>query len=332
MSKHNDEINIAEFIIPLWKGKILILITAIVFALLAAIYLSTQEQPKKQNIVKTTIKPISTFEEIEYQHYNNYIKEFPFNYNYPIQLTEEALLLNNLKVQKNRDFPLFNEINKEFLLQLFIEKIHETKFLKNELKKSKLVKIDEFKNIYEYEKKIIDLLSTIKFKKSTINKENDYTNWVIEFKTSNITEWKNFFLNLENNTNLEIKKYLKTNFENQILDNTNFNKFKIEDIEILLLSNNMIDGEYKNYLLALKEKLKSTRDIIRLNQMFNGTPILSENFNAARIVFTENNIVQDNWKRNERSFIFVSALFGTVLSILYILFFKPKRSKNKNKK
>ena len=94
----------------------------------------------------------------------------------------------------------------------------------------------------------------------------------------------------------------------------------------------MIDGEYKNYLLALKEKLKSTRDIIRLNEMFNGTPILSENFNAARIVFTENNIVQDNLKRNERSFIFVSALFGAVLSILYILFFKPKRSKNKNKK
>ena len=51
MSKHNDEINIAEFIIPLWKGKILILITAIVFALLGAIYLSTQELPKKQNIV-----------------------------------------------------------------------------------------------------------------------------------------------------------------------------------------------------------------------------------------------------------------------------------------
>ena len=45
----------------------------------------------------------------------------------------------------------------------------------------------------------------------------------------------------------------------------------------------------------------------------------------------ENNIVQDNWKRNERSFIFVSALFGTVLSILYILFFKPKRSKKKIK-
>ena len=54
-----------------------------------------------------------------------------------------------------------------------------------------------------------------------------------------------FFIKFKNNTNLEIKKYLKTNFENQILDNTNFNKFKIEDIEILLLSNNMIDGEIK---------------------------------------------------------------------------------------
>ena len=31
-----------------------------------------------------------------------------------------------------------------------------------------------------------------------------------------------FLINLENNTNLEIKKYLKTNFENQILDNIKF--------------------------------------------------------------------------------------------------------------
>ena len=72
--------------------------------------------------------------------------------------------------------------------------------------------------------------------------------------------------------------------------------------------------------------------MMRIKELFNKTPIMNEEFYAARIAFTENDIVQDNSKRNEGYIIFSSALFGATLSILFILFFKPIRIKKNIKK
>ena len=136
-----------------------------------------------------------------------------------------------------------------------------------------------------------------------------------------------FLINLEKNTNLEIKKYLKSTFEKQILDKIKFNNFQIEDIDDEILQD-LNDKDYKNYLIQIKNRLIDNKNIKRLQEAFNTTPILkSENFYAGKILYLETVSKQIGTYRNKNSTILLSAIIGVMISILFIFVFGPLRKK-----
>ena len=65
---YNDEINLAELILIIWKNKILIFLTGIIFAGSTAFYVSLKQAQVENYITEKKIKPISKFEESENKH------------------------------------------------------------------------------------------------------------------------------------------------------------------------------------------------------------------------------------------------------------------------
>lgn len=163
-----NEINLADIIFMIWTEKKTILITTVLAILLAFVYIKSKDPVEPVFRVSTEIRPISSFDEFEYEAYNNFIQ----NKNFEISLN------SNLKVI---DFN-YKKINRTYLINLFIEKLSEDNFLRNLIKKSELLNKNDFNNVQEYENAIFNLKSKINFIPIT-NNEWKKDNWEINFIT-----------------------------------------------------------------------------------------------------------------------------------------------------
>ena len=73
-TKLSNEIDLTEIFITIWnyKLKIFLFITFAIFMMF--LFIINQPENKISYLAQTDIKPISTFDEFEYESYNDYLK------------------------------------------------------------------------------------------------------------------------------------------------------------------------------------------------------------------------------------------------------------------
>ena len=170
---YNDEIDISEIILNLWDNKIKIIIITTSFLILGFLYFNSSN---KNFIATTNIKPISTFENVKYKTYNS--------------LAGEGIV----------------NINRDDLLNLFINKIRSEEIIKNGIIKFELVNKDDFKTEIDYQENIEQtaILISDQMKPPSNDEKNKNKNtpyWTLNFKVSDKESWKNFIEYLENQIN-----------------------------------------------------------------------------------------------------------------------------------
>ena len=139
----------------------------------------------------------------------------------------------------------------------------------------------------------------------------------------NIKNWEKLLRNIEKKINLKIHKYLNNSFNQIISNQEDLSKHKIEDLKYLMSTRPKSSEDYKN-LNQLLDYLKLNKDIIRLKEIFNSTPIANSNdFNAVKIDFDISNYKIKNSKKSsqldKKSQLILSALLGLIISIIYVL-------------
>ena len=267
---YNDEIDIAEIILNLWENKIKIIGITTAFLILGFLYFNFLD---KNFIATTNVKPISTFEANKYKLYNS--------------LAGENVGVEDVGVEG------VVNINRETLLDLFIQKIKTTEIIEDGIIKFKLVNKDNFKTEIDYQEKIqqtailiVDQINPPSVDKKNENNKKPY--WTLNFKTRDKESWKNFLKYLENKANEEIRQSLINTFNKDIDILNIISKFELEDIE------QKIASELNYYKISITNRLaflKEQAEIARTLNIKNNT-LEAENFQTYNTIVT--NIKSEN--------------------------------------
>ena len=318
--QYNDEIDLAEIIFIIWNNKSkVILITS--FAVITMLfYLLNQPIAKLSYRATTEIRPISTFDEFEYEIYNNYLKNSETQQlNYSIVSNKENAKIRE-RLIANIDNSSFDKIDKLYLLNLFKDTLNENSIFIKAIKKFQLIKKENYETDLDYENAIIKLASSIQLI-ALKNKKNNETTLNIQFETQNKENWEKFLRFLEKTANLKIQKYLNDTFNILVTNQKMLKEFKIEDINILISSLGE-DKEQLEFLKKRKKNLFDNKNIERLENVFQSTPIVkSKGFYAAKMM-VESTKYENLTKQNYQIFpmLLLSGLIGVIISIFYVLF------------
>lgn len=311
---NNDEIDLVELFSQIWENKFKLLLISFLPAVVMYFYLISKDQVEQLFKTTTEIKPISRFEAYVYNDFNSYIDTQRYS------TTIIGPYANNIdsNVIEFINYSSFDKINRSYLLSLFIEKISERKFLIETLKKHNFVKKENFKSIQQYEKKLIEVSSSIKFK-SFDDKGNIYGE--IYHKVKNKEEYENFLKLLEKTANFEIQKFLKRKFNDTIINQKIIQKYKIEDTEASIRLSNAIKDEKNSGILKKQiQRILENKNLERLQTKFNTTPVMkSKEFNAAKIITDTTIYINLVEKKNIKLKVFTTALASVVLGMFYIL-------------
>ena len=349
MSKnaHSDEIDLLDLGLIIWRRKW----TVVLIVLITVILIITFQLNKKpgKTIAITEIKPISLYDEAKYQIYNAFIKEITFetkiinknktelgqleeNYKNNLnQVTENYILNDNINYILNdnimNNYQLkfqrldINNINKEFLFELFLEKVQTRSNLVNFLKKFNYLKNEDFLNNREYDEAILKLASSITFNKIQTEDRKltnkDLSPLIIQFETHDSQKWEKFLEFIEKEINLDIQKKLEQMFSNYVNLIKKIIKFKIEDIDEEI--NLTISEKNKKLLEVKKDNLLQNKYVERIEMIFSESPMSnSEEFYAGNIIAESSNykIYQQT---SLKKIVLVSVILGLILGILYVL-------------
>jgi len=188
----SDEIDLIEVIVNIWNNKLKIATITAIFIVASVIYSSKSKTPLN---AKTEILPITIFEEKSYSAYN--------------------LLIKNLNENVNENENL-DQINKIYLLNLFIEELQTKEIIIEAIKKYQLIDQSKFNDENKYSKAVekyallLNLLSPVNVDGS--KKDETRLNWIIEFKSNEQKKWEQALSFIEIEINKDIQKYLIENF------------------------------------------------------------------------------------------------------------------------
>ena len=143
-------------------------------------------------------------------------------------------------------------IDRQFLLDLFVEKLLEREIFTQAIKKNNFINKDDYKNNESYENAVLNLAYSIKLFPETNSDGSSY--WNIRFKTKDKKEWENFLSSVNDELNKNINSYLNKLFTQFIKNQFDLKKFAIEDLDLRIL--NLINGYQKeiSYRLAFLEE------------------------------------------------------------------------------
>ena len=316
----NYEIDLSETINCIWANKWKVIFITFVTVIISLFFKLNSKIPKTVFLAKTEILPISTFDVYEYSAFNTFIinKESPGLNSYILKdlNSEDISLTINFEengIPKNNNLP---QINKNYLFDLFIEKINQNELFVRGIKKFNIIKKENYQNIKDYESTVIRLASSIKMS-NTREREEPY---FIEFETTSKKTWEEFLYFVETNANSEIRDYLINNFELFILSSETLRQYSIEDIEFEI-ANNMEDELIVSKLQKIKKRKEENQVIQRLNYLFNNTPIMkSDYFSASKfnIQSTKYTAKKSN-NYSIKKVIIISIILGVLLGIFYVL-------------
>tara|TARA_B110000027_G_C16110785_1_gene297622 strand:- start:1181 stop:2338 length:1158 start_codon:yes stop_codon:yes gene_type:complete len=224
---NNDVIDIQALVQKLWKGKwIIILVTALAM-ILALAYHSTI---KNTFLAKIEIKAIPANEQFKYQLLNSFGNEILFvkhDFSTP-------------QVGRNGDYNnafKFEFINKELLLNLFVETLQHNDTFDKAKNKFDLL------NVSSIDLTILELISSDVDReyRPISQKIHNEVYLYIEFENKNLENLYDLLRYVESTTNDQIRSKLNASFYNLIKNKEILNQYKIEDLE------NTILATFKNY-------------------------------------------------------------------------------------
>ena len=257
----NDEIDLIEVIVNIWNNKLKIATITAIFIIISAGLFFAIKPPLN---AKTEILPITIFENNLYSPYNSLLT--------PQAQSDDKKILSQKKL---------NTINKEYLLNLFVEELQTKEVVIEAIKKYQLIDQSKFNDEDEYLEKVekyalkLDLLRPISLDNN--NKSGDRLNWIIEFKVYDKEKWEKALSFIENEINKKIKLYLIENFNANLNNLKKIDQFEIEDLD-LKIKNAKKDYETEiiNRIAFLKEQALIAR---KLNIENNTLEV--ENFNTS---------------------------------------------------
>lgn len=321
MSNNNKEIDLSKFILFIWTDKWKILIISFLMMIVMYFYQISQPPAKTLYAALTEIKPIQIHEENKFELYNAYLKKFE-NDKSPYTIDENPL---NIKKKKSKNYyNNFKNIDKESLINLYIDKLNEYSFHIDAIKKFGLLNKKNYLNDQDYENAVI--LNASKIQISAV--KNELNHWNIKFLTYDLDKWIDYLNFIEKKVNQEIKSYLKNRLKVLIENEKKLRKYEIEDLEIV------ISNTLKNYenidqktsaneldkLKILKRSLLSKKDIERFEEIILASPISnSEEFFAAQLMISATKFEKvGRDKFSMKKTIILTGLLGIILGLIYV--------------
>lgn len=322
---HGNEIDLIEIIIILIKNKMKIFLVTFLFLILMIGYLKiiVKETDEIEYQVTAQISTISVFDEFNYKTYNSYLANTgSIRLQYPIKMKNETFIVN--EVTMNMDNASFERIDRKYLIDLFTQKISNKKFLFKTVEEFGLIDKKDFKNDSEYKNAILEFISSVRLypidskKMKPKDKFVLGDGWIISF-LSNQKDLKKFLAYLELKANLEVKKYLKENFDNLIMVQKTIKENILQDIAFELTNTN--DEAYIRRLKLEQEKIKRQKDLERITNSFNSTPIInSNNFSSAKILINNTELeIYGEQPVDKIKMIILSGVFGVIFGMIYVL-------------
>ena len=310
----NKEIDLVELIHLLYKNKLTIIIFIILSMVLMIVNLSLKKEIEPLFQSKTEIRSISTYDEIDYEIYNNFvlnsgsiIVKNQFKNNTGIITVNEVVL--DLKKSSS-----FKVIDKIYLLNLFIEKINDRDFIIKTMREFELVddnKINSYADSFD-----LSINSEPKEKDTIFENISLF----ISFKTKNIDKWKDYLIYLEKETNNEVRKYIHTALQNSVKSQKEIIKNKIVDINLEI--ENSTDQFIKDRLLLARQILLKNQYFDRLLISFNTTPILNENEFVAANILTNTTSYKNLSARTDISvpmMVIIAIVLGTIIGLFFVI-------------
>ena len=283
----DDEIDLIESFIVIWKNKLKVFIFILIGVAVMYVNISTQ---KSAFDITTEVKSIQDYKEIYFETYNSYILKLNGlvrdQKNTKITQDDLAQLKAQLKSVYSNPLSLdFKRIDKEYLYNLFIDKLNEGKIFEQVIKDFNKIKKEDYDNIDDYNEAIrsasssINLLPPIVDKSRQINK----TNWRIQFRTQNKTEAKQFLKEVEMKTNEAIRIYIIETFKKLIDGEQKINQYMIEDFDLKIKNSiDNYDRYIENRILYLKEqsaiarKLDIAKNTLTVQNFITPTQVITE--------------------------------------------------------
>jgi len=257
----SDEIDLIEVIVNIWNNKLKIAaITAIFIIISAGLYFAI----KPPLNAKTEILPITIFENNLYSPYNSLLTP-------QIKGDDESI------VTQQR----LNNINKNYLLSLFLEELRTKEIIIEAIKKYQLIDQSKFNDENKYleavEKYALSLDLLRPFNVDGSKRGETRLNWIIEFKINDEDKYEMALSFIDNEINKNIQNYLTINFSTTLNNLKLLDQFKIEDLnQKIEFAKNDYDIEISNRLAFLNEQASIARE---LNIKNNTLEV--ENFNTS---------------------------------------------------
>ena len=264
-----DEIDLLDTTIVIWKKKITVIVFMVLSIIATLIFQSTQGASKFR--ILTEVRPISVMDEAKYKIYNsiiNTIKPYYVKENI-IETTkndDQSQAQSYKIIETNIKNLEINNIDKKFLLDLFIDRLNQKSNLISLIKKFELIKKDDYPSMLEYESAVTELGSSIKLLNIDKKAYEKETPIIIQFETLNINNWENFLVFIEKETNEIIQKDLSLMFDNYINYVEAIKQFRIEDIQTQLSVTS--DDSEKIALEKKKDILIANKYIDRMKNIF----------------------------------------------------------------
>lgn len=339
---YNPEIDIIEMFSVISSRKLQIILIYIFFIISGLLFYSNQKLTNNTNnneiyYIALPIQPISLFEESEYSEYNYYFSDrlniFKNLDNFNSGTSQMSNSKDHLRMQ-----PIF--INRETLYKYFVSQFMDKFFLENEMTRF-FIKLDKDKKYTNKQEVIQKIVKSTRVIQDDTVVNSEFKNYKLEIQTqkSEINTLKLFFAEYENLINYKLKKFFVKEF-NKAIQNQ-LSKIYYESVranELMLNFNSAqkdtVGNLKKEDLLFYSEYLEKTQEIeeIRSKKILENTPLISENFKAARLDFSalttkiKKNINQKKFY-TIKTIIFSSLFFGTIFSILYVIIICSFRNK-----
>ena len=324
-----DEIDLIDVLLIVWKKKFQVLFFVIIS--LFIVFINQSFDKNKNQILgveaKTEIRPISFFDEAKYKIFTTIIHSIRHNYFalFPLvssdEKTDKSLeSIDNLDSQFERFKSASLEINKDFLLDLFVDRINEKANLKKLVKKYNFFNESDYPNKIEYQNAINDLSSAI-----NLVKEDEA--YFIKAKIPENKDWEKFLKFVELETNIEIQIRLFAMFNDYLDYIESIKTYEIEDIETQLT---IIQND--NQKQALRKRmaiLNSTKYRQRVKDIFRDSPISKPyEFYAAKIISDLTNYKPYGNKKSLKTQLLVAGICGAIFGIFFVLISNAIRKRN----
>ena len=258
---HDDSIDLIKIFQIIWSGKWIIIGLSLFIFLCAYIYLLVQ--PAKEFVAYTKIKPISTFEESDYDRYNSFIEGIPSSKNRAGDLNTD-----DQEKEKNlfRDSHIFLKIDADLLYELYLEQLQQSKVFEQSIIELNLINRDEFQNDESFMDAVVTLASRIEIKeeesttKSNIKKKP--LSAEIIFRHINEEKWKKILLSVHTKAEENILNNLQMRFEDSLSIMRQNRNFKIDDT-LMQIDNALYDYDLKigSIVAFLDEQAKIAKEL-----------------------------------------------------------------------